>query len=446
MHSRAISLAMVLMMAPFGVRAADLVVWWQKGYYAQEDEAVAEIIAAFEQGSSKQVELVLHENEEFPGVLQAALGAGQPPDFALGSRIAAWVSQWAFDDRLVNLSDVIGHFSDLFDPDALAWFLLLNQKTGQKALYALPWGRETNHLHVWKSLLGQAGFTLDDIPEEWAAFWSFWCDQVQPALRRATGRDDIWGVGLNMSAEASDTQAQFLQFVIAYDADYVTRDGRLVIDDPEIRQRLVKAIDNYTAIYRKGCTPPDSVTWGNFDNNKQLHTQAIVMTPNGTLSIPNALKRQRPDDYYKNTTTIEWPLGPSREAFPIHGDFYPAVVFRDGRNVGAAKEFVRFLVAEGWLAHYLDFAGERYLPTMPKLLEAPYWLDPSDPHRMAAVMQIASRPMHYDYGTALGDMRYDQVWQELLWAKAIHRVAADGISPEQAADEAIARIKQMLSE
>jgi hypothetical protein len=31
-------------------RCADLVVWWQKGAYAQEDEALREIIAAFEQG------------------------------------------------------------------------------------------------------------------------------------------------------------------------------------------------------------------------------------------------------------------------------------------------------------------------------------------------------------------------------------------------------------
>jgi hypothetical protein len=31
-------------------------------------------------------------------------------------------------------------------------------------------------------------------------------------------------------------------------------------------------------------------------------------------------------------------------------------------------------------------------------------------------------------------------------ANAIHRVAADGIGPEQAVDEAIARIKQILSE
>ena len=47
----------------------------------------------------------------------------------------------------------------------------------------------------------------------------------------------------------------------------MTREGKLVIDDPEIRRRLIKAIDSYTAIYRKGCTPPDSVDWGTSDNN-----------------------------------------------------------------------------------------------------------------------------------------------------------------------------------
>jgi hypothetical protein len=80
------------------------------------------------------------------------------------------------------------------------------------------------------------------------------------------------------------------------------------------------------------------------------------------------------------------------------------------RHVATAKEFVSFLVAEGWLAHYLDFSGERMLPPMPKLLDAPFWLDPSDRHRMAAVMQIASRPMHYDYETVSGDWRHSRVW------------------------------------
>jgi multiple sugar transport system substrate-binding protein len=33
-----------------------------------------------------------------------------------------------------------------------------------------------------------------------------------------------------------------------------------------------------------------------------------------------------------------------------------------------------------------------------------------------------------------------------VWAKAVHRVVADGISPEQAVDEAITRIKEILGE
>jgi multiple sugar transport system substrate-binding protein len=447
MFSRSVVLAAMLVAPPLTAQAADLVVWWEKGFYAQEDEAVSEVIAAFEQGTGREVELAFHPQLELPVKIVAALEAGQPPDFAFGTRTEPYVSKWAFDNRLVDLTDTVGHFSDLFDPDAVARWVLLNQETGQRAPYALPMGRTTNHIHVWKSLLEQAGFTLDDIPKEWDAFWSFWCDQVQPAVRRATGREDIWGVGLNMSGEAPDTQNQFFQFLSAHDAQYVTQDGRLSIDDPRVRRSLIEAIGAYTAVYRNGCTPPSSIDWdSNLDNNKQFHARAVVIVLNDTLSIPNALKRERSEDYYKNTATIEWPLGPNGEAFPIFGDVWGAVVFKDGRHVDAAKELVRFLVAEGWLAHYLEFAGERFMPPMQKLREGPLWLDPSDPHRMAAVMQIATRPTQYEYIVVSGDWRYDLVWQELVWAKAIHRVAAEGISPEQAVDEAIARVKELLGE
>ena len=56
------------------------------------------------------------------------------------------------------------------------------------------------------------------------------------------------------------------------------------------------------------------------------------------------------------------------------------------------KEFVRFLVEDGWLAHYLDFSGDRSCRPMPKLLDAPFWLDPSDPHRMRSAIQFLTRP------------------------------------------------------
>jgi multiple sugar transport system substrate-binding protein len=447
MRAQTVFVALALVLAPLGAHAADLVIWWEEGFYAEEDAAVEEIIAAFEHETGKQVELVFYPQQELPETIVAALATGQPPDFAFGLRITDFASGWARDDRLVDLADAIGHFSDLFDADLLARTAWRNASTGQRAQYGLPMGRSTNHVHVWKSLLEQAGFTLEDIPKDWEAFWLFWCDRVQPAVRRATGRDDVWGVGLPMSADADDTSNQIEQFMLAYGADHVTPDGRLVIDDPEVRRRYIRAIDSYTAIYRKGCTPPSSINWNsNLDNNEQFHAQAVVMTANNTLSVVNALKHERPEDYSENTATVEWPLGPDSKPFPIRGSSFAGVVFQEGGHVATAKEFVRFLVSEGWLMHYLNFSGERILPPMSKLVDQPFWLDPSDRHRMAAAIQVSSRPMPYDYATVSGDWRHDLVWQERIWERAVHRVVTENLSPEQAVDEAIARIKQILRE
>ena len=160
--------------------------------------------------------------------------AGQPPDFLFGMDTALSYGQWAYEDRLVDLSDEILPFASLFDADALGYATLFDATTGRRALYALPVGINTNHIHVWRNLLEQAGFTLDDIPAQWEPFWAFWCDKVQPAARRATGRDDLWGIGLPMSAKANDTRIQFEQFIQAYEANYVTREGKLIIDDAKL--------------------------------------------------------------------------------------------------------------------------------------------------------------------------------------------------------------------
>jgi multiple sugar transport system substrate-binding protein len=203
---------------------------------------------------------------------------------------------------------------------------------------------------------------------------------------------------------------------------------------------------SYTTIYAKGCTPPDAVIWDTYGNNASFLAQATAMVPNETLSIPNELKGEHPDDYYNNAVTLEWPLSSRGEAFPIGGAVLPAVVFKEGSHADIAKEFVRFMVADGWLAHYLNFSAERLLPPMPGLLAQPFWLDPSDPHRMASVMQADARPLLHHYATASGDWRHDRVSAEHVWGNAIHRVVTEGITPEQAVDEAIARIKQILSE
>jgi multiple sugar transport system substrate-binding protein len=175
------------------------------------------------------------------------------------------------------------------------------------------------------------------------------------------------------------------------------------------------------------------------------------MTTNSTLSNPNALKTERPDDYYDNAVTIDWPAGAHGQPLAIETSLNRLAVLRNGEHVLAAKKFVSFLVGEGWLAHYLDFSEERALPPLPKLLDAPFWLDPGDPHRMRSAMQLRTQSRSYNYAAASGEWRHNRSLPMSETGgdplpEAIHRVAAEGISPEQAVDEAIARIKQILSE
>jgi hypothetical protein len=108
---------------------------------------------------------------------------------------------------------------------------------------------------------------------------------------------------------------------------------------------------------------------------------------------------------------------------------------------------VRFLAEGGWLAHWLTFAGDRFLPPMRKLVEQPFWLNASDPHRMRAAIQTLTRAQKFN-GTGVrgNEWRSGRIWQENVWGKAVHRGTAEGTSPEQAVDEAITRIKQILAE
>jgi hypothetical protein len=82
---------------------------------------------------------------------------------------------------------------------------------------------------------------------------------------------------------------------------------------------------------------------------------------------------------------------------------------------------------------------------MPKVLDSPFWLDMGDPHRLRSAMQTLTQPRFEAFLIANTDWRLTRVFQEALLERAVHGVA-DGLSPEHAVDEAIARIKQILGE
>ncbi len=431
MRRNAVVLALALALAPLGANGADLVVWWEQAFYPQADEAVREIVAAFEQETGKRVELVQPSQDEIMKQAESALQAGTPPDFLFSTVIERDAAKWAYEDRLVDLDGVLSPVLDLFDADTIGVSTLIDGKSGRRGLYALPMGRTSNHVHVWNSLLERAGFTLADIPQEWEAFWSFWCDRVQPAVRKAIGREDIWAVGLPMSiAAATDTETELTQFQLAYQASWLSLDRRVQVDDPAVREGMVKAMSAYTEIWRKGCTPPDAVDWTSAGNNKAFLAQSVVMTANPSLSIPAALRTARPDDYQRNAATIDWPHAANGEPLVIDGVFVPRRGLQGWRSRRHRRE-VRPLSRRGRLARPLA----RFLRRRNHAADAQAGRAAVLARRRAIRTACAGRsrlltqPHLMDMDVRDNEWRSGPIWSENVWGKAVHRVVADGLSP-----------------
>jgi hypothetical protein len=129
-----------------------------KGANPEEDAALKEIVAAVEQDTGKQVELVLYDDgDELPDAIEAALETGRPPDLAFGLRTA----DYGFRRSARRPHR---HGRPLLRPVRSGCARLVDaaqrKDRTEGALYELTVGRTTNHVHVWKSLLERAGFTL----------------------------------------------------------------------------------------------------------------------------------------------------------------------------------------------------------------------------------------------------------------------------------------------
>ena len=290
-----------------------------EGGLPQEDAAVAEIIAAFEQKTGKQVELVHPAQEELPDKIQAALEAGQPPDFLFGNRGERWVAQWAYQDQLVDLAGALGPVLDLFDADTIEVSTLLDGKTGRRGLYALPMGRYSNHVHVWNSLLERAGFTLADIPKDGRRSGLSGATRCsRPCARRwAVTTSGAWGCPCRA---AGDTDDELLQFELAYGTPWLDRDRRAS------DRRSRGAGGNGQSAQRLHGHLAQGLHAARVDELDQHRQQQGVSRPDRgddaepSLSIPGALRTARPDDYYKNAATIDWPDGADGQPLVIVGD------------------------------------------------------------------------------------------------------------------------------
>ncbi|HTI47041.1 MAG TPA: ABC transporter substrate-binding protein [Casimicrobiaceae bacterium] len=446
-----VACAMLAAAAPAAAQEK-LVVWWVKGFYKSEDDALYEAIKKYEQKSGIKVELSQYAVQDGIPKTVSALDAGTPPDVAYIDVFDFQVTgKWAYDGKLEDLSDVLTPIKDKFLPNTLETTYLLNSKTGKRAYYAFPIKQQTMHIEYWKDMLAEAGLKESDIPTTWKEYWSFWCDKAQPAYRKASGKR-AFGIGQPLGVDSSDSYYSFLTFMDAYNVKLVDDNGKLLVNDPKVRQGLINTVRDYAMPYQKGCTPPSSTSWKDPDNNVAFHNKTTIMTHNATISIAakwfddmnnatlsQAERDQAKKNYFENIATAGFPKKPDGSPMNYRAAVKTGVVFADAKNKKRAKEFVAFLLQDENLIPYVEGSLGRWYPvTKSGAARLSFWL--ADPHRTSVQKQFAAGTSTFEFTK---NYTFTILNNENVWMKAVSRVVNDKWTPEKATDEMINRIKEV---
>mgnify|MGYP003694763555 CR=1 FL=1 len=172
---------------------------------------------------------------------------------------------------------------------------------------------------------------MEDIPKTWDAYYDFFKD-VQKKLREQ-GVRNVYGLGLNVTTNGNDPNNVFNYFLTAYGGqDIVTKDGKLHLDDPKVKEAVIKALTYPTTAYKEGFVPPSAINWNDADDNNAFHAKTIVMDLDGTISTEVAVLSQGKKEDYDDIVTMGLALSNEGKPVPSPAGNYLAVLIPKGQR------------------------------------------------------------------------------------------------------------------
>ena len=438
-------------------QAKKLVVWWNRGFYNEEDEALLKIAEDFRKAKNVDLEISFTIQEDLGNKITSALKARRGPD------VAFWVfSDWeimpkyAWQGQLVETTDTINELKPRYFEKFLEVAYCWDNTAKKRTYYGVPIEAQTMHIHYWKDLVKEAGLPDDPakIPMKWDEYWAFW-KKAQDNLRKKdlAKYAKVYGIGMTESPSATDTIYNFEMVLLSYNGQVFSNDGKVVADAPTNREAIVKSLKFFGDLFTSRYVPPDALNWTDFDNNANFHSKSIVMTPNPSVSIPAHQYFNAPDNYFNKTATIEWPDGPDGRK-PTYMVAVKTVIFpKDSanKNPDLAKEFVKFVIDQKRFGDYVKSANGRWFPAFKDVAADPFFSrgqvgkggekDPHIPTVTRIYLERNTKVFEHWKNPA-----NSQVYAENVWGKAMARINVDKWSPEKAADEAIARVKTIAAQ
>ena len=415
-------------------------VWWVQGFAEEEDIAFKKLVADYEKASGNTIDYTLIPFAPHRQKIVSAVTSGVVPDLFPNNPVET-LALYAWDNKLVDVSDVVEAQKSQYTETALLTALCYNSVEKRRSYYAVPYTCAVRPNHIWRPLIEKAGYNIEDAPKTWDAYYDFF-KEVHKKLR-AQGMRNVYGMGFQLNTTGNDSNALFDYFLIAYGGkDIVTKDGKLHADDPQVKEAAIKTVTYPTTAYKEGFVPPGAINWNDADDNNAFHAKQIVMDLDGTISTEVAVLSQGKKGEYDDIVTMGLPLSNDGKPVPSEALHTGGVIPRGAKNVEVAKDFLKFLIQPEVLNAYLKAGLGRNIPCMPSIAKNdPWWL--ADPHRAAYTKQGLlgpTVPNFWVFNPAYASVENTHVWP-MAWADVI----SGSLTPQAAVEKAFKRVEEIFA-
>jgi multiple sugar transport system substrate-binding protein len=431
---------------PWLARAAatTAVVWQVQGFVPEEDAAFRKTVANYEAASGNKIDLSVMPFQALNQKAISALTSGAVPDLIFHDAPATILPQNAWNDKLVDVSDVVEVYKSQLSETAILASSYYNSVTKRRSFYLAPVKQAVAPFHIWGDLVTKSGLNLADAPKTWDAFWDFF--KPAQAVLRAKGMRKFYALGLQITTVGpNDGNGLFAHFLIANGGvDIVTRDGKLHTDDPQVREAAIRSVTWMTNAYKEGYVPPEALSWNDADDNNAYHEKLFLMDLDGTLSTELAMIHNK-KAYYEEMVVMGLPNmndgKPMRALQGAGGGFIP----KGAANIDVAKDFMKYFMQPQVMNENLQEGLGRWVPVIPSIVrQDPYWTDTkSDPHRLAYVTEAVLNPTvpaYNGFNPAWGEVNAEQIW-----GVAHSDVIKNGMTPADAVDKAFRRAEAIFT-
>src|SRR5580693_4548087 len=170
-------------------------VWWAQGFAQEEDVSFKKVVADYQKASGNTLEYSIIPFAPERQKIVSAMTSGVVPDLFQNNPFEI-VALYAWEDKLVDVSDVVATQKEEYTEAALLSAYCYNRIEKRRSFYGVPYTASVSGNHIWGSLVQMAVYTVEDIPKTWDAFYDFF-KAVQKKLREQ-GMRHVYGLGFQV--------------------------------------------------------------------------------------------------------------------------------------------------------------------------------------------------------------------------------------------------------